>query len=201
MRSPATTTILGPLALSTLALASISLAGGVGPEPENDRAVLAWIRFVDGEETYAGVPYLWLGKVNIELQIDVKPDPGHVIEILWGSKSDTREAVATVNGNDVRLGAVQHDDGLYVSMIADEPWSGKLLFDKPRHQLQMRLPIDYPRINQFPEWFTAKADRPYTVANLNAGSETSFSGGQLQEGMPVQIEPGKELRLIVTRAD
>ena len=107
----------------------------------------------------------------------------------------------SVQRTDVRLGAVQHGDELYVSMIAGEPWSGKLVFDKPRHQVPMRLPIDYPRINQFPEWFTAEADRRYTVANLNAGSKTSFSGRQLQEGMAVQIEPGGELRLIVARAD
>ena len=101
----------------------------------------------------------------------------------------------------MRLGAVQHGDGLCVSLIAGEPWSGKLVFDKPRHKLPMRLPIDYPRINQFPEWFTAKADRRYTVANLNAGSEASFSGSQLQAGMPLQIEPGGELRLIVTHVE
>ncbi|HUT94485.1 MAG TPA: hypothetical protein VMY37_33815 [Thermoguttaceae bacterium] len=117
MRSPATTTILGLLALSTLAIASIWLVGGAGgPEPQNDRAVLAWIRFVDGEETYAGVPYLWLGKVDIELQIDVNPDPGHVLEILWGSKSDPREAVATVNGNDVRITGGGYDGFRWLSV-------------------------------------------------------------------------------------
>jgi len=327
-------TILGLLAAAALGLAPASVALAVGPEAEGRQALLAWIRFVDGEETYADVPYFWLGKVDLRLQIDVKPGAGHVLELLWGSKNDTREAVATVNGKDVRitgggydgfrwlsvpvppgaigpryeitlrkgsrkpaflaevrltesgaadcqpapdpekpawkiacntapptppeayreavrdvlsnltghltdyhwgsadeyadsiegainlynrervesatewidseirdmwsvqqpdgvvegwhgdgnsartaimyalwktqgltvqpwrtdvrLGAVQHGDGLCVSLIAGEPWSGKLVFDKPRHKLQMHLPIDYPRINQFPEWFTQR---------------------------------------------
>ncbi len=105
-------TILGLLATAALGLAPASVALAVGPKAEGRQALLAWIRFVDGEETYADVPYFWPGKVDLRLQ-------------------------------------------------------------------------------------TAKADRRYTVANLGAGSEASFSGSQLQEGMPVQIEPGKELRLTV----
>ena len=139
---------LGVLTPSVLDPSATLLAADAADLPGAELAVLAWIRFVDGEEEYAGVPYLWLGKVN-------------------------------------------------VSLIAEEPWSGKLVFDKPRHKVQMRLPLDYPRINQFPEWFVARADRQYTVRDANAGSEASSSGQQLQAGMPMKLEPGKELRLIV----
>jgi hypothetical protein len=102
--------------------------------------------------------------------------------------------------SDVRFGAVHHEGALCVSLVADEPWSGKLLFDKPRHKVQMHLPIDYPRINQFPEWFTVEADRQYSVADLGAGSESRFSGEQLRDGIPVELDPREELRLTVTPA-
>jgi hypothetical protein len=102
---------------------------------------------------------------------------------------------------DLRFGAVEREGKLYVSLLADQPWSGKLVYDKPRHKLQMGLPIDYPRINQFPEWFVAQPDRRYTVGDPSGGSESSFSGQQLQAGMAVNLEAGKEQRLIVTPAE
>ncbi len=101
---------------------------------------------------------------------------------------------------DVRVGAVQQDGDLFVSLIADEPWSGKLLFDKPRHKVQMGLPIDYPRINQFPEWFVARAERRYTVREPG-GQASPRPGTELQSGIPIELEPGEELRLVVTADD
>lgn len=98
---------------------------------------------------------------------------------------------------DVRFGAVQEGDTLSVSLIADEPWSGKLLFDKPRHKVYMHLPLDYPRLNRFPEWFTAEAGKHYTIRDAAGGLETAHTGRELQEGIPVKLKPGTELRLIV----
>ncbi len=98
---------------------------------------------------------------------------------------------------DVRFGAAGHGDTLCVSITADEPWTGKLIFDKPRHRLQMHLPIDYPRINQFPEWFTAEAAESYTIADLATGKKATHPGSQLQTGIPLELQPGVELRLSV----
>ena len=78
--------------------------------------------------------------------------------------------------SDVRVGAVRDGDRLYLSLTAEQAWSGKLVFDRPRHKTLMHLPLDYPRINQFPEWFTLPASiHP--------------------EGVPVAISPGQELRM------
>ncbi|HUT37136.1 MAG TPA: hypothetical protein VNE39_26885 [Planctomycetota bacterium] len=107
---------------------------------------------------------------------------------------------------DVRLGAVlladsesrvtRHASGrLCISLVAAKPWEGKLVFDKPRHKLNMHMPMDYPRINQFPEWFVAEADRRYTIRNLATGKESARAGKELQDGIPVVLEPGVELRL------
>jgi len=59
---------------------------------------LAWMRFERGPERYAGKPYYWLGRCQIDLTVDVKPAPGQVLLLLWGAKGDTRTATVTVNG-------------------------------------------------------------------------------------------------------
>ncbi len=65
---------------------------------------------------------------------------------------------------DLRLGAVKRSDGSLMIRIESEwAWSGKLRFDRPRHRDYFRLPLDYPRINQFPEWFTADQGTRYEV--------------------------------------
>jgi hypothetical protein len=92
---------------------------------------------------------------------------------------------------DVRIGAVRDGDKLLISLTANEPWKGKLIFDRQRHKTNMRLPLDYPRINQFPEWFTVVAGKRYTVGGRK------FSGEDLASGIPITLEPGKELRLQV----
>lgn len=80
---------------------------------------------------------------------------------------------------DLRLGAVRDGAAIRLSVSADQPWTGRLLFDRPRHREIMKLPVDYPRINQFPEWFTL----PQTVH---------------PDGVPLTLEPGRETRLRVT---
>ncbi len=101
---------------------------------------------------------------------------------------------------DVRVGAVRRDGTLLVSLASDEPWTGRLVFDTPRHRTQMRLPIDYPRINQFPEWFTVRADRTYRVRDLTAGTDATAAGAKLADGLPLSLPGGREARLIVAPA-
>jgi len=101
---------------------------------------------------------------------------------------------------DVRLGAVQRGRTLCVSLLAEKPWAGRVVFDKARHKLQMKLPVDYPRINQFPEWFTAEGAKRYVVRDAAGGTETSQTGEQLQAGLAVKLSPGVEHRLMVAEA-
>jgi len=100
--------------------------------------------------------------------------------------------------SDVRYGTVQADHTLYVTARADKQWTGRLLFDKQRHKVNLHLPMDWPRLNQFPEWFTTQAGSRYTVRNPAAGSEAVFTGEQLQAGIEIALKPGAETRLIVT---
>ena len=93
---------------------------------------------------------------------------------------------------DVRLGAVREGDTVYLSLSSDGPWDGRLVFDRPRHKLVMHLPLDYTRINQFPEWFTVEAVKQYQV-RLGPDRINVVSGEDLTKGIPVKLEPSETL--------
>ncbi|MDP6849217.1 MAG: glycoside hydrolase family 88 protein, partial [Kiritimatiellia bacterium] len=99
---------------------------------------------------------------------------------------------------DVRFGAVERDGELCINLVADKPWKGTLLFDKARHRTNLNLPIDYPRLNQFPEWFVPEIDTTYTIGEVSAEMKEDFSGKQLAEGIPIELGPSVELRLSVS---
>lgn len=99
---------------------------------------------------------------------------------------------------DVRVGAVRRGDRMLVSLSADEGWTGRLHFDRARHREFMRLPADYPRINQFPEWFTVERGRTYQMTRgMDGGQRETVEGRVLLDGLPVGLEAGVELRLTV----
>ncbi len=99
---------------------------------------------------------------------------------------------------DVKLGAVRDGDAVQLVLTSDRPWQGQLIFDKPRHRTVMRLPLDYPRINQFPEWFTVETDATYRFEDVDANdnvAQQEVSGRTLLNGLPLQLEPGGKRRL------
>ncbi len=100
---------------------------------------------------------------------------------------------------DVILGAVVEGEKLKISMTSEKAWKGKLRFDAPRHQRQMRLPLDWPRINQFPEWYTVKQEERYECRNVNTNSESVYTGTELQDGISAEIPPEKVLQLQVRK--
>ena len=125
MRNTVIALILGIVAATSYQNSSL-LASDVAETPRPGRQSLAWIRFQDHEETetYAGLPYLWLGKVNIELEIDVKPQPGCLLEILLGSKDDKRESIVTINGRELVLTVSGYDGFRWLSVPIPAELSG-----------------------------------------------------------------------------
>ena len=115
---------------------------------------------------------------------------------LWKTQGITIEPWRA----DVRFGAAREGGNLCISVVADKPWEGRLIFDKQRHKLNMHLPLDYPRINQFPEWFTAVAGARYEVRNAASGEKQVRDGKELIEGIAVSLKAGEETRLIVKTA-
>lgn len=112
---------------------------------------------------------------------------------LWKTQGATIEPWRA----DARFGAARDGDALLLTLEADQPWRGRLILDQPRHKTHMRLPIDYPRINQFPEWFTVEADAKYRVS-VNGDEPIEQSGADLISGLPLEAEPGQPLRITVS---
>jgi hypothetical protein len=111
---------------------------------------------------------------------------------LWKTQGVTVEPWRS----DVRFGAVRDEKSVYLCLTADQPWEGRLVFDRPRHELLMHLPLDYTRINQFPEWFTVQADSTYQV-KLDAGPPQNQTGAQLAKGPHIKLAGGQTLLIEV----
>ncbi len=152
----------------------------------------------------------WLDSETRELWSRQRPDG--VIEAWHGDGNFARTTImyslwktqgvsAHPWREDLRLGAVRAGDGVALSVTADKPWSGALVFDRARHAENLRLPIDWPRINQFPEWFAVATDMRYRVQPQSRDGSgvpaREVSGEELRRGLPVQLEAGRPVRLTV----
>jgi hypothetical protein len=98
---------------------------------------------------------------------------------------------------DLVCGAVEENGKLYISLSAENDWEGVLVFDSDRAGTVMKLPLDYPRINQFPQWFVVSEDVEYRLS-LPAERRTEvLKGSSLKLGWPAKIRKDKEYRLLV----
>ena len=109
-----------------------------------------------------------------------------IMYCLWKSQG----VIAYPWRSDLQIGAVRENDDLVVSITVEEDWEGVLKFDSPRHQTIMNMPLDWPRINQFPEWFTPEQNQNYEWINFTKETKQSFSNQQLRNGIPISLEKG-----------
>ncbi|WP_339924606.1 hypothetical protein [uncultured Cyclobacterium sp.] len=113
---------------------------------------------------------------------------------LWKSQGVT----ASPWKEQLYLGATPVDNGILISMVSDSDWEGKIKFDRPRHKTIFKLPMDYPRINQLPEWFTVTEDQKYKVTFSKGGTTPTYRGEELIDGIMISLEKGQQVSLIVT---
>ncbi len=99
---------------------------------------------------------------------------------------------------DVRVGAIRDGEKVFLSVVTKEPWSGRLIFDKPRHRVNLHLPLDYPRINQFSEWYTVEDEKSYEVRDSDGGTVNEHSGREMASGLNVDLKANQEKRFIVS---
>jgi hypothetical protein len=97
----------------------------------------------------------------------------------------------------VHLGAVRDGDTVLLSVTAEAPWSGTVHFDHPRHRDHLHLPINYPRLNEWPEWFVVEHDRRYQV-RLGDADPVVRIGAELVQGLPLTLRGGETLLIEVT---
>jgi hypothetical protein len=100
--------------------------------------------------------------------------------------------------NDLILGADLRGDTLRIALSTTKEWEGKLTFDYPRHKEIFHLPIDYTRLNQFPEWFTADRKARYHFNIVNRDVNKVVTGEELIGGIPLKIEAGDACYIVVT---
>jgi len=93
---------------------------------------------------------------------------------------------------DLALGAERSPDGPGITLhfAAHSPWSGRLVFDSPRHRLHWSMPFDYPRRNAQPEWFAIESEARYRVRDLDSGVRRELAGAVLLAGLEVEIGRG-----------
>ncbi|MFW6103959.1 MAG: hypothetical protein ACOC59_02715, partial [Bacteroidota bacterium] len=106
-----------------------------------------------------------------------------IMYCLWKTQGIT----AKPWNESLKFGAVSDTNTLYISIQSDEAWNGALVFDYSRHKENMGLPLDYPRINQFPEWFTVDRDKKYQVTRVNENSTKTYQGDELLDGLKLNL--------------
>ena len=116
---------------------------------------------------------------------------------LWKSQGVT----ASPWKEDFYLGAIPMEDGILISMVSDKDWDGKIKLDHKRHQSIFKLPMDYPRINQLPEWFTVDKGKKYRVTFSKGQTANTYSGEELMEGIKISLEKGHQVSIIVSPSE
>jgi len=120
----------------------------------------------------------------------------------------TRGLIARPWRRDLLLGARETGKGLAVYLKAGKDWSGRLVFDIPRHRIYMGFRRDWPRMNTLPEWFTVEPESWYGVRRITgtaekaeggaSGLKREYTGMELHcRGLPVEIRSGEEVKLLL----
>lgn len=109
-----------------------------------------------------------------------------IMYCLWKSQGVTVDPWRS----DMKVGAVMNGADLLISITVAEDWQGKLRFDSPRHSTAMNMPFDWPRINQFPEWFAPTAEMNFQWMDVQDSKSEFYSGKQLWTGVQVSLKKG-----------
>lgn len=117
-----------------------------------------------------------------------------IMYCLWKSQGTTLSPWR----EDLVAGAIFEDSTLFLSLGAENEWTGSIKFDTPRSEVYLGLPMDYPRINQFPEWFTVNSGKKYRILDHITREELVYSGKELADGITLSISPEKLSRLEIT---
>lgn len=147
--------------------------------------------------------YSWIDR-EIQVMFDKQRDDG-VIEGWHGDGNFTRTTLmymlwktqgvtAAPWPESLRIGAVCEGDSLYLVLETDSDYWGFVSFERHRHADVWHLPMDYPRINQFPEWWVPDPETTYRITGLH-DREHQLQGADLLRGVEVRLEAGRRVRV------
>lgn len=117
-----------------------------------------------------------------------------IMYALWKSQG----CYLTNWNKDIFMAAKQTDKAVTIVIETEKEWSGKLCFDKQRHKTNMGMPIDWTRINQFPEWFAPEEKRSFKVS-IGNGAEKKMKGKQLHSGISLSLNKGDRVVIKVKK--
>jgi hypothetical protein len=100
----------------------------------------------------------------------------------------------------LHVGAVRDGDGLLLHISAELAWTGRLYFDHPRHLDHWNLAVNYPRLNEWPEWFTVEHDRAYRV-QIGDSAPVVYLGADLVSGLRLSLASGGQVVVRVKSGD
>ena len=99
----------------------------------------------------------------------------------------------------VEIGAISAKDKRYFVITAEDDWEGQLIFDQKRHKTILNLPVDYPRINQFPEWFTLDYDAIYSIKSNQKQLNGRYEGKDLKLGIKISLSAKEQCIIMVKK--
>jgi hypothetical protein len=88
---------------------------------------------------------------------------------------------------DVLLGAAVDGNCLEVAVGADQDWDGVMRFDRARYREYVHLPIDYPRLNEWPTGFLVDGAAHWQILDHGDASTTTVDRDLLTTGMPLHL--------------
>ncbi len=176
--------------------------GGADAYADSIESAVVLLNRIDVPETWE-----WVDRMTAAMSAIQKEDG--VIEGWHGDGNVARTwlmvALARTGGlrpvpwrPDVRVGAARSEGKLLLSLCANEAWNGRLCFDHPRHRDHFGVLPNYPRLNEYPEWFPVDDGHLYSVQAIDgsgspgADSPAVHDGGDLRRGLPVEVEDGGE---------
>ncbi|WP_236970515.1 hypothetical protein [Membranihabitans marinus] len=101
--------------------------------------------------------------------------------------------------NDVIYGSVLSNDSLFITLTTEQQWQGQLMFSNSRQQHIMKMPLDYPRINQFAQWYAVDPEANYEWYNVDTDHKEILTGASLINGIDMDIDQGEIYNIIVTK--
>ncbi len=101
---------------------------------------------------------------------------------------------------DVIVGAAVDGSCLEIAAGAEHEWEGRLRFDRPRWRENVRLPIDYPRLNEWPVGFVVDDSPGWQVLDYETGALSLLERDASGEGIPLHLDSGATVSLRVCPA-
>ncbi|MBM3476228.1 MAG: hypothetical protein FJX75_23395, partial [Armatimonadetes bacterium] len=160
------------------------------------------------------VPETWEWEDKMVAAMSAIQQPDGIIEGWHGDGNVARSwlmlALAKTAGcriqpwrPDLRLGAVvvgrdsNPDAAVLISLRTEQPWTGRLFVDHPRHRDHFGVEPNYPRLNEWPEWYTVEDGSRYSLRvlgsrNVPPEQPVVYDGGVLRRGLPLDLPADSE---------